>query len=287
MSLLDYIRGNRRGKAAHDLEKKAMTDPFLSEAMEGFEMVDDDHMARIAALQKKLGKSKTKDRAKESIWMSISAAAMVAIICISISHLVSNKSDGGLYAQSSTLKPISIYIPEAIYTENIAVIATKNTQLTRNVSVRLMKHYKAELEAETVYEAREEEFKVATGSSHISSTSTSSLTIEERLDPIEVYMPTALNAGQKRPNEKPEPLVGLEAYNRYLQQEIRHPDVWPCVGKKGKVLIEFSVDKNGSPYDIVVEYGLCGASDDEAVRLVKEGPKWTPSNRRGQIKIQF
>ena len=58
MSLLDYIRGNRRGKAAHDLEKKAMTDPFLSEAMEGFEMVDDDHMARIAALQKKLGKSK-------------------------------------------------------------------------------------------------------------------------------------------------------------------------------------------------------------------------------------
>ena len=32
MKLLDYIRGARKGKEAHRLEKEAMRDPFLADA---------------------------------------------------------------------------------------------------------------------------------------------------------------------------------------------------------------------------------------------------------------
>ena len=38
MKLLDYIRGLRKGKEAHRLEKESMKDPFLADAMDGYEI---------------------------------------------------------------------------------------------------------------------------------------------------------------------------------------------------------------------------------------------------------
>ena len=48
MKLLDYIRGLRKGKEAHRLEKESMQDPFLADAMDGYNQVE--------------GKSRTTDR---------------------------------------------------------------------------------------------------------------------------------------------------------------------------------------------------------------------------------
>lgn len=36
MKLLDYIRGLRKGKEAHRLERESMQDPFLADAMDGY-----------------------------------------------------------------------------------------------------------------------------------------------------------------------------------------------------------------------------------------------------------
>ncbi|MDR2473322.1 MAG: carboxypeptidase-like regulatory domain-containing protein [Tannerella sp.] len=55
MSILDYIKGNRRGKAANRIERAAMEDPFLREALEGYDAVpSNEHAARIKALRKKV-----------------------------------------------------------------------------------------------------------------------------------------------------------------------------------------------------------------------------------------
>ena len=40
MKLSDYIRGFRKGKEAHRLEKEAMRDPFLADALEGYSRVE-------------------------------------------------------------------------------------------------------------------------------------------------------------------------------------------------------------------------------------------------------
>lgn len=283
MSLFNYIRGNRKGKEAHRLEKDAMTDPFLADALEGFDTVDDDHMARLAALQKKLGdrSSQKSLHRKQSIWTSIAAVAVVLILIVGISHIGNSAGDNGLHAQSTNMVPISIYIPEAVYTENIAVIATKNTELTRNLSVQLGQ-YKPVAE-DIAYESLEEELlALETGLNK-----EASLSHKEDLEAIQIYIPTAIGASQRRHNQAPEPLMGMDDYKQYLKKEIRRPSVWPCEGKTGTVLVEFSVDDEGNPYDVVAEYGICGASDDEAVRLVKDGPKWTPSNVRGKVRVTF
>ena len=39
MKLLDYIRGLRKGKEAHRLEKESMKDPFLADAMDGYHIM--------------------------------------------------------------------------------------------------------------------------------------------------------------------------------------------------------------------------------------------------------
>ena len=47
MKLLDYIRGLRKGKEAHRLEKESMQDPFLADAMDGYNQVEGNHEQRI------------------------------------------------------------------------------------------------------------------------------------------------------------------------------------------------------------------------------------------------
>jgi outer membrane biosynthesis protein TonB len=53
----------------------------------------------------------------------------------------------------------------------------------------------------------------------------------------------------------------------------------------GKVKLNFHVDTDGSMRDFVVTESVCPSCDQEAIRLVKEGPPWRPGVLRGHIKI--
>ena len=53
MGLKDYIQGGRRGKDANRLEREAMSDPFLQDAMDGFDAVAGNHAQIIEQLEKK------------------------------------------------------------------------------------------------------------------------------------------------------------------------------------------------------------------------------------------
>ena len=54
MRLDKYIKGDRRGKEANLLERKAMNDPFLQEALEGFDAVSGNHAEAIGRLERKV-----------------------------------------------------------------------------------------------------------------------------------------------------------------------------------------------------------------------------------------
>ena len=56
MQLKDYIQGDRRGKEANRLEREAMNDPFLREALEGFDAVGGDHAEVIERLENRIAK---------------------------------------------------------------------------------------------------------------------------------------------------------------------------------------------------------------------------------------
>ena len=61
MKLLDYIRGTRKGKEAHRLQKEAMCDPFLADAMDGYDSVGENQEYQIEILRRRIrGKAKRK-----------------------------------------------------------------------------------------------------------------------------------------------------------------------------------------------------------------------------------
>ncbi len=81
----------------------------------------------------------------------------------------------------------------------------------------------------------------------------------------------------------PFPEMGMKRYNEYLQNNIVRPKEARTMN--GVVKLNFLVDTDGSMRDFVVTESLCVKCDLEAIRLVKEGPKWRPGVLRGHIKI--
>jgi protein TonB len=52
--------------------------------------------------------------------------------------------------------------------------------------------------------------------------------------------------------------------------------------------VQFVIDKDGSPTDITVLKGIGSGCDEEAVRVIKNMPKWQPGKQRGRpVKVRM
>ena len=77
MKLLDYIRGLRKGKEAHRLEKESMQDPFLADAMDGYNQVEGNHEQRIEKLRMQVSAHSAKKKNTYAITWSIAACLVI------------------------------------------------------------------------------------------------------------------------------------------------------------------------------------------------------------------
>lgn len=74
-----YLRGERKGKAANRLEREALCDPFLYEALEGLEGVEADHEGVVKELQVSL-QAGTGERRRWKVVIRLLAAASVLLL---------------------------------------------------------------------------------------------------------------------------------------------------------------------------------------------------------------
>jgi TonB family protein len=84
--------------------------------------------------------------------------------------------------------------------------------------------------------------------------------------------------------EEPEPADGWDSYDTYLANNLNIPEKIEAKkpGGSGEVEISFEVNKDGEPINIRIEKSLCDKCDKEAIRLIKEGPKWTRKAKKGK-----
>ncbi|PWT95575.1 MAG: hypothetical protein C5B52_17530 [Bacteroidetes bacterium] len=77
-------------------------------------------------------------------------------------------------------------------------------------------------------------------------------------------------------NEEDEasPVDGWDNYDLYLANNLRIPIEALNNDTHGDVELSFTVNKNGYLTDFKIEKGLIPACNKEAIRLVREGPKW-------------
>ncbi len=81
---------------------------------------------------------------------------------------------------------------------------------------------------------------------------------------------------------------GNEKLGEYLAKSIKYPQQAKETGTRGKVMLTFVVERDGSITDIKVLRDIGSGCGEEAKRVVKEMPKWQPAKQRGKaVRQQF
>lgn len=86
--------------------------------------------------------------------------------------------------------------------------------------------------------------------------------------------------------EEPEPADGWTNYDAYLANNLNVPETYKSKQNSGgEVELSFEVNTLGEPVNITVVRSLCETCDKEAIRLVKEGPRWKRKSINGRTNV--
>ena len=418
MKLLDYIRGLRKGKEAHRLEKESMQDPFLADAMDGYNQVEGNHEQRIEKLRMQVSAHSAKKKSTYAITWSIAACLIIGFgISSYFLFLKKSMTDEVFIAEESVSTklaepaapptpaiPATPTVPAtpqkeiALATTKVKTDSTPISEITARqadkkdmiaeiqttsqpqgapvAAVPMMEEVSEETAAlqevvatidtfESESDKKMKLAKVATilpqnnmikgrvtdgkgepligASVTYKGTNIGTITNmngefslvkkddKKRLtaeyigyNPVEIRIDTnrtmliAMNENKQALNEvvvvgygakknkkstttgnvvtvkeqakkeiTPQPVIGKRSYQKYLKENLVRPTDDNCKDIKGEVVLSFFVDEEGKPQNITVIHGLCEFADKEAIRLVKEGPKWTSGKLPARVTVRF
>ena len=418
MKLLDYIRGLRKGKEAHRLEKESMQDPFLADAMDGYNQVEGNHEQRIEKLRMQVSAHSAKKKNTYAITWSIAACLIIGFgISSYFLFLKKSMTDEVFIAEESVSTklaepaapptpaiPATPTVPAtpqkeiALATTKVKTDSTPISEITARqadkkdmiakiqttsqpqgapvAAVPMMEEVSEETAAlqevvatmDTSESESDKKMKLAKvaavlpqnnmikgrvtdkkgepiigASVAYKGTNIGTITNmngefslvkkddKKRLtaeyigyDPVEIRVDTsrtmliAMNENKQALNEvvvvgygakknkkstttgnvvtvkeqakkeiTPQPVIGKRSYQKYLKENLVRPTDDNCKDIKGEVVLSFFVDEEGKPQNITVIHGLCEFADKEAIRLVKEGPKWTSGKLPARVTVRF
>ena len=77
-------------------------------------------------------------------------------------------------------------------------------------------------------------------------------------------------------------------FTKWVNQRLVYPDVAKENGVQGRVMLQFTVNTDGSVSGVKVLRGVDPSLDKEAVRVVSMSPKWTPGKQRDRkVKVTY
>lgn len=101
---------------------------------------------------------------------------------------------------------------------------------------------------------------------------------EEELDPIDFAVV----------EEKPVFPGGDAALMKFIADNTRYPEIARENGIQGKVFVQFVIDENGRVTNVSIARGVDPYLDQEALRVVRMIPNWTPGRQRGRaVPVNF
>ena len=81
---------------------------------------------------------------------------------------------------------------------------------------------------------------------------------------------------------------GLEELYKCIDNNVQYPAVAWENGIEGRVILKFIVEKDGSLSDSTVIHSVHPMVDREALRLVRQMPKWNPGKRAGiPVRVRY
>lgn len=110
---------------------------------------------------------------------------------------------------------------------------------------------------------------------------------EEELDEAQIFviveeMPVFRPDICKNQNE------GDAELYRHIYKSLKYPVIAQENGITGRVFVKFIVGKDGGVYDVEVLRGVDPSLDQEAIRVIKNLPKFSPGKQRGKpVKVSY
>ena len=83
--------------------------------------------------------------------------------------------------------------------------------------------------------------------------------------------------------QMPEFPGGIQELMSFLSKNIKYPKAAQKNGIQGRVIVQFVVEKDGTPTEFKVMRSVDPDLDAEALRVMKEMPKWKPGMQKGQV----
>ena len=78
------------------------------------------------------------------------------------------------------------------------------------------------------------------------------------------------------------------AFSKWVAENLEYPEIAKENGVQGRVMLQFTVNPNGTISDVKVLRGVDPSLDKEAVRVVSKSPKWEPGKQRDRaVKVTY
>ena len=81
---------------------------------------------------------------------------------------------------------------------------------------------------------------------------------------------------------------GLEQFGKFLSKNLRYPNLARENNIGGRVTVSFVIETNGELTNLKVLRGIGAGCDEEAIRVIKKSPLWSPGYQNGRtVRVSY
>lgn len=304
MKLIEYIQGSRRGREANRLERDAMRDPFLADAVEGFDAVYGNHSDKLAELSQRIDKRAAHlrpDAVSHKRQMLIGLSSVAAVVLVGAVGVVWWMQRGAgrsaaeqvgqplAMADTQPAKPVvaarrsampqpeeqpteaelqmqSEPVAEAVTVEDAVVAVAESVALDAEPVAVAADSVPAETDAELLAVAAVSEEQPVAELEEAAAEAVM-MTRSVSMEDREIEMEEAAVAGGLRMVHNPE-FDAFFAANCKARPEGERPV---------EIVVEFRVNDHGVPSAVRILTWYSQETSSEIIMLLVTGPRWEPT----------
>lgn len=294
LTIQQYLEGKLDPEAAHQLEKQALDDPFLWDALEGYSVYKDP-AADLSILQRQLHERIVHTQENKKVfdlsWQRLSVAAAAAVMFVSAGILFWMNSHNAPERLASEIhKPVEVNVIDRDSVE--AIIQSKDEPAIASPGKKEIDLDRPKISSHRPSDALEKKAVISpepesTAAAPVSESQSRTLSASRQTKVARIEEDGKMNQATVGDNKAPK--SGWLAYTQYLTVNARKFKANPPL--TGSVLLSFRVGSDGKLTNINVIRGLNEAHDKEALRIVRNGSEWIPSPDGkvydGLIEVKF
>jgi hypothetical protein len=294
LTIQQYIDGSLNAKLMHQIEKKALEDPFLADALEGYAQSPGSSLG-LSILQRQLQERIVHQQENKKVfqltWQRLSVAAAAAVLFISAGVL--------FWMNSQHINP-----QNALNTKQTEVQLTPRDSLSGsdslpNAVIKAPENKSSDLSVKPerlITSAKPKPIKskdVVTDQALVlegRSTSRMSKAMKAPENPDSNSLSeVAVSGVMIAKSEMPEPVDGWLKYKKYIAERVKTASA--NINANGIIKLDFLVDTDGRLSNFKVIKGLTEEANALAVKIIQNGPPWKPSAsgkpEEVQVEVDF